>query len=87
VTPSSPTGAIPITTFPFIKEGVGEFTYVFSGTLNYFNSWQMTTLEINGVDYTNKWSNTLPPPAADGKYYIRYVGAFDWSHFELFGSP
>jgi uncharacterized protein YjdB len=79
---STPPGATPIT-IPFVKDGVGDFYWVFSGgTLKHFNSWNLAKLEINGVDYTNKWSETLPP-AIDGKYYVRYIGNFAWSHFEI----
>jgi hypothetical protein len=41
----------------------------------------MTLVEINGVDYTNKWSNSMPA-AINGTWYIHYKGSFAWSHFE-----
>jgi hypothetical protein len=84
VTATPPPTGTPIT-LPFVKDGAGDFTWVLSTSqIKLFNSWNLTKLEINGVDYTNKWSSTLPAPAADGKYYIRYSGAFAWSHFEIF---
>jgi endoglucanase len=77
----------PVTvTLPFTKDGVGEFCWVTSGTVSYVNSWNMQLVEINGVDFTNRWSNALPAPI-NGKYYIRYVGNYPWSHFEITGSP
>jgi uncharacterized protein YjdB len=86
-----PTGATPITA-PFVKEGLGSFYWVVSaipGQYFEFNSWQLSKLEINGVDLTGKWATTRPgdtgsaPPAIDGKYYIRYTGSFAWSHFDI----
>jgi len=47
----------------------------------YVNSWNMSLVEINGVDFTNVWSNNMPA-AIDGKWYIHYVGSYSWSHFE-----
>jgi hypothetical protein len=41
----------------------------------------MDRVEINGVDYTNKWSNSMPA-AIGGKWYIYYKGSYAWSHFE-----
>lgn len=70
---------------PFIKDGAGEFCYALSGSIDFVNSWNMQKVEINGVDYTNQWSNSLPAKI-DGKYYVYYKGAFPWSHFEAKGS-
>ena len=74
------------TTLPLVQDGAGEFCWVTSGTVSYVNSWNLQTLEINGVDYTNRWSNALPP-RVNGNYYIHYVGSFPWSHLELLGTP
>jgi hypothetical protein len=41
----------------------------------------MSLVEINGVDFTNKWSNNLPA-AIDGKWYITYKATVSWAHFE-----
>jgi hypothetical protein len=46
----------------------------------------MQLLEINGVNFTGRWSNSMPP-RINGNYYIHYVGSFPWSHFEANGSP
>jgi uncharacterized protein YjdB len=88
VTPVSPTpctNPVPIT-LSFTKDGAGEFCWVTSGTVNYVNSWNLQLLEINGVNYTNKWSNALPAKI-NGNYYIHYVGPFAWSHVEIIGTP
>jgi hypothetical protein len=76
----------PVTvSLPFTKDGAGEFCYVTSGNISYVNSWNMSLVEINGVDFTNKWSNSMPA-RVNGNYYIRYIGQFPWSHFEATGT-
>ena len=70
---------------PYAKDGQGEFCLQTSGNVNYVNSWNLDLLEINGVDYTNQWSNTLPAKA-NGSYYIHYVASVPWAHFEMDGS-
>lgn len=72
-------------TLPFQKDGIGEYCYVITGNISYINSWNLSLLEINGVDFTNKWSNNLPP-RIDGKYYVHYVAPYGWSHFEANGT-
>jgi PKD repeat protein len=66
---------------PFTKDGAGEFCYVTSTAIAYINSWNMNSVEINGVDYTDTWSNNLPA-AINGQWYIYYNGSYPWSHFE-----
>lgn len=73
------------TALPFKKDGAGEFCYEFSGNITYVNSWNMSLVEINGVDYTNKWSNSMPA-RVNGVYNVHYIGPYDWSHFEAAGS-
>lgn len=73
-------------TLPFSQNGTGEFCWVTSGTVNFINSWNTQLIEVNGVAFTNKWSNSLPP-RINGNYYIHYIGAFAWSHFEITGTP
>ncbi|UII26908.1 Ig-like domain-containing protein [Fulvivirga maritima] len=69
---------------PFSKDGAGEFCYFITGQVSYINSWNLELLEINGVDYTNTWSNSLPA-AENGGWYIYYIGNFGWSHLEING--
>ena len=66
---------------PFTQDGVGDYCFVTSTEISYINSWNMDLVEINGVDFTNTWSNSLPA-AINGNWYIHYVGSFAWSHFE-----
>jgi hypothetical protein len=92
---TNPPAGTPIAA-PFVKDGAGNFYWVVSavsGKYFEFNSWNLTKLEVNGVDLTNKWASTQPgitgaaPAPIDGKYYIRYSGAFPWSHFEIVVKP
>lgn len=66
---------------PFVQNGEGEFCWVTTTEIAYINSWNLDELTINGVDYTNTWSNSLPP-AVNGEWVIHYVGPYPWSHFE-----
>ena len=66
---------------PFAHDGSGIYCWEITGTINYVNSWATEAIRINGLDYTNVWSNNLPTPI-DGKYYIEYEGNLGWSHFE-----
>lgn len=69
---------------PYSQNGAGEYCWFTSDGISYVNSWNMTLVEINGVDFTNTWSDNMPP-AIDGGYYIYYEGEFGWSHFEAAG--
>ncbi|MGD9169545.1 MAG: cellulase family glycosylhydrolase [Candidatus Thiodiazotropha sp.] len=77
----SPTSA----TLPLVIDGAGDFCRVTSGDISNINSWNMQLVEINGVDYTNTWSDQMPS-RIDGNYYIHYVGQYAWSHLEVNGS-
>jgi uncharacterized repeat protein (TIGR02543 family) len=66
---------------PFTQNGVGQFCWVTTQAIEYINSWNLNKLTINGVDFTNKWSNSLPA-AVNGRWVIAYDGLYAWSHFE-----
>ncbi|UII23919.1 cellulase family glycosylhydrolase [Fulvivirga ligni] len=66
---------------PFAHDGAGDYCWFTTGPISYINSWALDELLINGVDYTNTWSNSMPP-AVDGGWTIQYSGSFGWSHFE-----
>lgn len=70
---------------PFKKDGTGEYCFVISGNISYINSWNLSLLEINGVNLTNTWSNSLPA-RVNGNYYVHYIGPYGWSHFEAAGT-
>jgi uncharacterized protein YjdB len=73
------------TALPLTVEGVGEYCYVTNGSINFVNSWNADLIEINGVDYTNTYSNTLPEKIY-GQYFIHYVSSVSYSHFEIDGT-
>lgn len=73
-------------TLPRAQNGVGEFCWVTSGNITFVNSWNVQLVEINGVAYTNRWSNSMPP-RINGNYYIRYISTVPWGHFEANGTP
>ncbi|MDA3890132.1 MAG: cellulase family glycosylhydrolase [Salinivirgaceae bacterium] len=69
----------------FSHNGSGKFCWVTSDNISYINSWNTDAVQINGVDFTNAWANSLPA-RINGSYYISYEGAVNWSHFEAVGS-
>ena len=88
VTQAAPSSTTPCSnpttiTVPFAKDGAGDFCWVISANIGYINSWNMRTVEVNGVALTNQWvAGGSLPPRINGNYYIHYVGDYAWSHFE-----
>jgi hypothetical protein len=68
-------------TVPFTFDGAGTLCWQTSRLGSYINSWNVDSLTINGVDFTNRWANAFPP-AINGSWYISYKASFPWSHFE-----
>ncbi len=66
---------------PYEFENAGEYCWVTSDDIASINSWNMDVVEINGEDYTNLWSSSLPDKI-NGNYYIHVEGEYAWSHFE-----
>ncbi|WP_025743096.1 InlB B-repeat-containing protein [Aquimarina pacifica] len=69
---------------PFIQEGAGEYCFITEGKVEKLNSWNMDYLEINGQDFTNNFSRTIPE-SDNGKIYIYYVATKEFAHFEIYG--
>jgi endo-1,4-beta-xylanase len=87
-TPGSSGGACsPVTstiTVPFTKDGAGTFCYQAASLGSYINSWNLTSLTVNGVNFTNIWVGSGSYPAKiNNNYYVAYNGQFAWSHFEV----
>ena len=84
-TPTPGAGACsPVTstiTAPFAYDGAGTFCWRTTKLGSSINSWNLSRLTINGVDFTNRWANAYPP-AIDGYWYISYSGQYAWGHFE-----
>jgi GH35 family endo-1,4-beta-xylanase len=70
---------------PFEFSGMGSRCHVITGNIESINSWDMEKVEINGIDYTNSWSNQMPE-RINGSYFIYTVGNHYWSYLEVNGS-
>ena len=70
---------------PFSQDGAGNYCWVTSTPITYINSWGVDELLINGVDYTNQWSNSMPA-AVNGEWVIQFSGSAGWAHFEAHSS-
>jgi hypothetical protein len=77
----SPATAISV---PFAKDGPGTFCYQAVSMCNNINSWNMTSLQINGTSYTNMWVSGSSIPALNGVFTITYNGG-QFGHFEIDG--
>ncbi len=71
-----------VVSLPFSFDGEGEFCWEVTEDIDFINSWNMDLIEVNGVDYTNVWSNSFPDKL-NGSYFFHYVGMFPWSHLEI----
>ena len=74
-----------VVSLPFSFDGQGEFCWEISTEIDYVNSWNTNSVNINDEGFANRWSNSLPE-RVDGKYTVLYNGLFPWSHFEASGS-
>lgn len=72
-------------TLPFTQDGAATTCFFTDGDINYINSWNMQVVEVNGVDFTNVWSNSMPA-RQDGGYYIYYEANVGWAHLEVDGT-
>lgn len=74
-------------TAPFSFDGAGTRCWQSNNLGGYINSWNLTSLTINGVNITNIYVASGSYPAQIGGYwYISYNGTFAWSHFEAAGT-
>ncbi|MGC1375279.1 MAG: hypothetical protein WA821_03595, partial [Anaerolineales bacterium] len=86
----TPTGVIgvcsPVTstiTAPFTYDGAGAFCWQSSNLGTYINSWNVTSLTVNGVSFTNVYTAAGSLPAQIGGYwYVSYNSAVSYGHFE-----
>ncbi len=79
-------GCSPVTatiTAPFTFDGAGVFCWQSSNLGAYVNSWNTTSVTINGVNITNLYMGSASYPVRVGGYwYISYNSAVAWGHFE-----
>ncbi len=68
---------------PFTQDGAGTFCWQTSNLGSFINSWNLASLTINGVNFTNQYVPSSSYPARiNGFWYVSYTGNFPWSHFE-----
>ncbi len=70
-------------TSPFTQDGAGTFCWQASTLGTYINSWNVTSISVNGVNYTNLYAAVSALPAkVNGFWYISYSSSVAWGHFE-----
>jgi hypothetical protein len=79
----SPATAI---TVPYTKDGVGDICVKATSLCAYVNSWNTTTVEINGTAYTNVYVAASSIAPLNGAYTIHYVSTVAWAHLEVAGT-
>jgi hypothetical protein len=78
--PCTPTSTI---TVPFSFDGAGNFCWQASALGSFINSWNTTSVTLNGVNATNIWVGSGSYPAKiNGFYYIAYSSSVSFGHFE-----
>lgn len=87
--PANCTNPVSITV-PFAQNGPGTFCFVTSCLGTSINSYNGTTIQINGVDFSNKYCdgvyNCTYPALMNGMYYVYYISTNQYAHFEINGS-
>jgi hypothetical protein len=70
---------------PFTFDGAGNLCWRTNNVPSFINSWNLTKLTVNGVNFTNLYASPsqLPAKASDGYWYISYSSSVAWGHFEL----
>ncbi|MGC1377731.1 MAG: cellulose binding domain-containing protein [Anaerolineales bacterium] len=84
----TPTGGVcsPVTSTiaaPFTQDGVGTSCWQSTNLGTYINSWNVTSLTVNGVNETNLYVAAASLPAKIGGYwYVSYNSTVSFGHFE-----
>ena len=86
-TPTAVTAACsPVTstiTAPFTFDGAGTLCWQSSNLGTYVNSWNTSSVKINGVNETNLYVASGSYPAKIGGFwYVSYASTVAWGHFE-----
>ena len=79
----SPATAISV---PYAKDGAADVCLVATSLCGYINSWNMTTVEVNGTAYTNLYVAAASIAPLNGSYTIHYVSTVAYGHFEIAGT-
>ncbi len=70
-------------TSPFTFDGAGTFCWQASTLGTYINSWNTTSVSVNGTSYNNVYATVASLPAKIGGFwYISYNSSVAWGHFE-----
>jgi hypothetical protein len=70
-------------TAPFTFDGAGTFCWQSSNLGGFINSWNTTSVTVNGTSYTNVWAATSSLPAKiNGFWYVSYSSSVSFGHFE-----
>ncbi len=70
-------------TSPFTFDGAGTRCWQASTLGSYLNSWNTSSVSVNGTNYTNTWVAVSSLPAkVNGYWYISYNSSVAWGHFE-----
>jgi hypothetical protein len=70
-------------TSPFTFDGAGTKCWQASTLGTYLNSWNTTSVSVNGTNYTNLYVAVSALPAkVNGFWYISYNSSVAWAHFE-----
>ena len=70
-------------TAPFTFDGVGNLCWQSSNLGTYINSWNTTSVTINGTNITNIYVASGSYPAKIGGFwYVTYNSTVAWGHFE-----
>jgi len=85
-TPTTSVGACsPVTstiTVPFTFDGAGPLCWQASSLGSFINSWNTTSVTLNGVNVTNMWVPVGSYPAKIGGFYYVSYNAGSFGHFE-----
>ncbi len=84
---SSPCSPVNATiTAPFYFDGASAFCWQSNNLGAYVNSWNLTSLTMNGVNFTNLYVPVSSyPPQISGYWYVSYNSSVAWGHFEAVG--
>ncbi len=67
----------------FSFDGAGTFCWQASTLGTYINSWNTTSVKVNGTNYTNIWVAVSSLPAKiNGFWYISYSSSVSYGHIE-----
>jgi|GEM_PF-2290202 len=84
-TPNTGGACSPVTstiTIPFTFDGAGTFCWQASSLGGFINSWNTTSVTVNGVNVTNMWIPVGSYPAKIGGFYYVGYNAGSFGHFE-----